>query len=232
MTPFYEVRLVEDYADRLAILGRARAVYGDSPLPITLAASVAGRVRWLRNVLIPRLDDSFRVAFPFVVVKPQIWTYQLPGESVDGTWHAAPVPLPLADGNIWGIEFSAATLLFFPDDLIEAILCHEFLHYVWYAEQMNAGQEDFDTDALNKTYEHYSSRDARDMADGERWLTPRQRQLCEQFEDANDPTVTKACSAVRAKWEAEGLPIEDRTGLGIHVGGLFLIDRAVVTSRR
>jgi len=99
-------------------------------LPLDVAARLAGRAGWLRQ-LMPVLDAKLPLPYPPLEVYPA----NLHDEFADGTTMRlfGRVGLrPYTDANTitYTVQITAPALLEFDDNLVQGVLAHEFLHVV------------------------------------------------------------------------------------------------------
>jgi hypothetical protein len=218
------VRLLppDSYAAVMHKSGRVKVLKSD----IGLSSRIESRAKWLRRKCLPRLDDELGVSFPLVVVHPVLWRFSLQG--AEGTAHGGVKPFLTAAGNVIAVHLSAASLLAYPDRLVDGILAHEFLHYVWITGQIASGQTDLCADNYSGDFAQYVARDRLDAADPTEWLTERLKQATSTVEQGPDD---HAARWMVKHWAQAGAPVE-MLEVGFSAEGEYLLDATIVDRLR
>jgi len=154
------------------------------PLPWSVAAALKRQASVLEGRL-QQLDAELGLAYPPVDVLQVFW--RVPGEA--RVVHARVILKSFADINWFRVEMLAPSLISLADneDLLDGILAHEFLHYVWLtlaAKQAALGHLDVRALKHDGNYpESYEALDHARQVPPEGWLTPRLQRLMMRAED-------------------------------------------------
>jgi hypothetical protein len=209
-------------------------------LPLDVAATLAGRVRWLRGV-VARLDAELGITYPPVEIVPALWFDQL----ADGTRGDVPgrvVPRPSGDSHRYVVQVTAPALLEYGDDLIEGVLAHEFLHVVFNTLEIVRRAEadpslrriDTVNEAYTKSWSDYRRLDAEWQVDPTGWLTPRLQRLASSVDDDNNPALRAAIARIVSHWIGNDLPVT-KPDLHYSVDGITIdfeiVDRAALLAK-
>ncbi len=197
---------------------------------MALRAHLLPRVRTLREI-VPRLDRELGLSVPPIEVVPECW-HQSPADGNTGFAHASVFPSDRSAVRVFTVRMSGASLVAFDDDLIQGILAHEFLHYVWdtikLASRISGASETVDLmdHEYDTSFDSSRERDVLLQVNPDEWLSPRLIQLCKRAEDSDDPAVDKAMEAL-VRWYQEGLPTT-AVDTGYRTRGRFCLDDRVV----
>lgn len=134
--------------------------------------SLAPRVRWLRDVVVPRLDHALGFQCPPIVIDPALWRHDGPdGRVFIGEGFVTTCPA----GNIWRLSILLPGALlapgFYDDDHIAAIVVHELLHVIYLSIEYSKPPE-YRGDVLpcRGDEPNYLARDAAQLADCDLWM--------------------------------------------------------------
>lgn len=179
-------------------------------VPLDVRAQIAGRVRWLRDML-PKLDEELGIRYPTIEVIPTCWVGQM--ENGDPfSVHAAVTIVKQADTNMIIVQVSAFSLLVFSNDMVLGLLAHEFLHYVHFTVECAKPVLDLNVTPDGVTYhandEEHARLDAAWQASIEDWLSPRLATLKAQFEMGfSDPAVKQALLTIKSWRDTKRFPV-------------------------
>jgi hypothetical protein len=221
--------------DFTALIGRLKRVQVEhcADLEVGVAAQIAGRTRWLRHTCIPRFDAELHVTFPLVVIKPVCWFHEL-GDGSSGMVKGRVGPFQTVNGAVWAVELSCVVMLEYSDAMIEGVLAHEFLHYVWLTKEMAAQAEngankiDLGSDAYVKDYTHYRRIDANRAVHADKWLTSRLLDLMTAIEASESSLIRTAHARIAKNWiEPRLVPVE-RLDPTFSYDGTFVLDEELM----
>jgi hypothetical protein len=212
------------------------------PLPLDVAATLAGRVRWLRRE-VEVLDAEIGVKYPPVEIVPVFWLHELR----DGTMGDVPgrvTPRPYDTSNRYVVQIAAPALLEYGDDFIVGVLAHEFLHVVFdtlnvaHRAQANPSVRTIRRPGEKEyagSWSDYRRIDAEWQVEPGTWLTPRLQRLAALAEAIGAAFVDAAVARIKSNWIDKGLPVE-RIDLKFEVHGIALdpaiIERAAVLATK
>jgi hypothetical protein len=200
---------------------------------------LADRARWLRRECIPRLDAELQTDFPLVVIHPTAWVMTT-DDGRHGITYAYMGPFAIEPAlAVFAIHLSGAAAIAMGETLIEGLLIHEWLHYVWSSlrglegeAKPGAVQEpvDLTAEGLFTTAASYEAVDRTIGVAVELWLTNRLQNLLRRADDNQDAGIVDGQRHIVAAWMQLGLPVEDapRTFDLLDV----MIDRSLVEQRQ
>jgi hypothetical protein len=177
------------------------------PLPGSVAAALKRQATVLEGRL-QQLDAELGLAYPPVDVLPVF--LRVPGEA--RVVHARVILKSFADINRFRVEMLAPSLISLADneDLLDGILAHEFLHYVWLTvAAMQAALGPLDSRALkhDDNYpENYEALDHARQVPPEGWLTPRLQRLMMRAEDETSDECHSLDQSIIDDWVLCDLP--------------------------
>lgn len=216
-----------------AVSGRVR-VERRSGIGTDVRVRMAAAAQTLRHTVLPRLDSELGVTFPLVSIAPVCWFHQM-ADGDGGLVSGRVGPLACGDRFVFGVLVCATPLLEYPEPLIEGVLVHEFLHYVWWTRRVEAAQRggeatiDLSNDGLYRDYAYYRQHDGDRAADPSTWLSARLRFLLGQVEDENSPELKAARERVAVKWVKPGLLDVEPVSLQFAVNGTFVLDEQILS---
>ncbi len=219
-----------DFAQELARRGRVSIRGGN----MALRAHLLPRIRGLRDI-VSQLDHELGVSVPPIEVVPECWHQSL-GDGSAGFAHASVFPVERDSVRVFSVRMSGASLAAFDDDLIQGIIAHEFLHYVWdtitFGSKVSEGSGTMDlmVHEYETTFDSRRERDVLLQVDPDEWLSPRLIRLCRRAEDSKDPAVDTAMEAL-VRWYEDGLPATT-VSTGYATRGRFCLDDRVVAKAR
>jgi hypothetical protein len=162
--------------------------------------------------------------FPLIIVEPRLYSRRLDGGQT-ATAHAAALPLTIGSDVVFGVRLCAPSLLAHKSEVIEALLAHEFLHYVWMTVSKTP----------NSLLDHYPGsdwatyevEDARAAAAQERWLSPRLSAAASDLHRALDADWDVFSREWNRNWASAGFATELIESLEVRARGNLVLDEAV-----
>lgn len=214
-----------------AVPSRVTVVQRDS-VEMSVRARIAGEVQWLRRELIPRLDAELGVSFPPVIVFQECWRNEKEKGFGPGFALGRVAPFPF-DGCHWfTVQLPAASLLSFQRDLVEGVLAHEFLHYVWWSlgvQRAHAtGAVTLEQDIpgyLDGSADDYQRLDRTQAVEASQWLSERLQVLVRRIENSDSREVMAGLQRIQTDWVNKDLPVVSLVDLRFHVDGLLATDK-------
>ncbi len=197
-----------------------------------LRGSVTAALKRQATVLegrLQQLDAELGLAYPPVDVLPVFW--QVPGEA--RVVHARVILKSFTDINRFGVEILAPSLISLADnrDLLDGVLAHEFLHYVWLtiaAKQAALGHLDHHAPKHDDNYpENYEALDHARQVPPEGWLTPRLQRLMMRAEDETSDECRSLDRSIIDDWVLCDLP-SSPLSLDFEFGGKLLVDESIL----
>jgi hypothetical protein len=199
---------------RSPVHDRVSVLKASPVLPLEVAASLVGRVRWLRQE-VERLDAEIGLTYPPIEVVPVCWIHRL----ADGTAGYVPARVNVCrrgDDHQFVVQVAAAALLTYDDDLLRGVLAHEFLHVVYdtlrICEFVQAGNQgrvlSLELPGYDRSWKFYRQRDRQRQVDGALWLSGRLLGLVEAVEEHPNDRLDAAVARINEHWIRKGLPVE------------------------
>jgi hypothetical protein len=188
------------YRSLLASLDRVVALAPEDSGNVspTMLTRIKAHVDRLRRVVVPRLDSELGISCPLITVDPYFWFRQM-GDGSEGLSRAHVGPHQTGRWWVYAIQLPASTLMLFEPVIIDGILAHEFVRYVWetmtlYQRSVVNGATDVQSadPRFYSTPEEYEQLDRQRRAPPEAWLSPRLLKLLKRVENRNDPAMSKA----------------------------------------
>jgi hypothetical protein len=142
-----------------------------------------------------------------------------------------------------GLQLCAPTLLVATNDQVDAVLGHEFLHYVrqtlYFCSITDVGEggiavartEDEHPNYMNSLAE-YLRIDPQLQASSAHWLSPRLDALVRAFESPDKPHRQRIANRTFERWIAAGYPVESMDPNYRYEGPLMLDDSIAEKARR
>jgi hypothetical protein len=200
------------------------------PLPLDLAATLAGRVRWLRQE-VAAIDAELGLTYPTIeIVTGVYWAHKW----ADGTRGYVAGRVTVSHER-FVVQLNAVALVEYNDDLIRGVLAHEFLHVVQHTINVAAGHmagaPAVSLDPGDEaTYAKYRSADVVAQAPAS-WLSARLRRLMDAAENDHNPALRAALRAIKENarhWPS--LPIESPRAE--YTASKLLLNRAILARAR
>lgn len=226
------------FKDNVVKIGRVRLVGFPDSLPPSLVRRIRERSEFLAN-RIDNLDAEIGFTYPPIEITPRC---------IVGPWegHVVFARKSFRTFNETGyiiVQISAPSILAFSADRIDAILAHEFLHYVWdtinflsYATEINGVLV---SNVIDEHPDYMKSEESHDVLDSERqavdvnWLPMRLVELHRRLSGPNKNLFIKpSMLEVFEKWLRRAYPTEKIDPDYRYRGPLNLDDALVARARK
>jgi hypothetical protein len=189
---------------------------------------------------VPRFEEEIGLmrpglTFPMVVIQPTAWYHDL-GPGGRGLAKACVKPYVLSDeGAVMAVHLSAVVALEFHDEwMIEGLLAHEFLHYVWTTVEIHkrfgAGQTvigDWYRDGYDNNWNDYKLGDKELQAPAESNLSKRLIELMTTFEDSTNRDVAAANQRIYDGWVKTRKLVIERLESRFQYSGTIFVDETL-----
>jgi hypothetical protein len=167
--------------------------------------------RWVKEGLtrgrdrVEHLCDEIAAASP-VHWMPPVRILDVGWRSTEGCIYGRATPLRIGAHTYMGVELPATTVIFADDEVLRAILVHEFTHNFWYYCQMVQSLARGETGMKFTIDPENSEDDASHMVDPKAWFGQGD---AERFLFQHDSRLDALNEAIVDKWVVEyGLPLE------------------------
>ncbi len=221
-------------------LPRVRVRHDKSrPLPMAIRQDLKRHADALGERL-PALDTEIGIYYPPIEVPSIAWT------SYDAAGRLMSMPLarflPLQFGKTYrlAVEVSPAALLAFGgSQLLDGVLAHEFLHYIWTTiHYLKKGSGLIPADSPESLeaenvadYEDYKRKDKALQVSPEEWITERLADLVNRAEASEAAEMRFIQSSMVDTWVKKDLPVEP-IDMRFSLKGMLDLDSAVIAKAR
>jgi hypothetical protein len=226
------------YANDIARIGRVKLVEFPGVLDAaTVRAAIQGSERIAKRI--SEIDAEIGFTYPPIEILPRClvtsWEDFVFGRTAFRTFEKQAYMV---------VQLSTPTILAFSDQQLDAVLAHEFLHYVWSTiDFMLAAGPTIDGIAISKTVDKhvnylksegsYEALDLQQQAKDSHWLTARFLDLHRKISGAGKhQLITNSALDVFRDWVQRGYPTERVDPEYRYQGPLTLDDRLIARARQ